>query len=314
MTFVDTHTHLDFANDPVVWIERAKEAGVNKIICVGTSVEASRKSVEIAEKYSTSKDSGQARMTEKKEMQIYATVGIHAQDGKGDVEKFGGLDKCIDELRKILDQAENDKLIVGIGECGFDIHLVASDQRPVTNDEERGFQKELFEVQIKLAAELRLPLVVHCRNAWEETFQLLTAYSRQLTANGVFHSWTGDWEAAKRAIDLGFYISFSGIVTFKNAVDIQDVARRMPLDKMLLETDSPFLTPEPIRSGRPPKLTSRLSSTIRTRLEERNRRVFRQNEPKNVKIIAQFIARLRNLPVSQVASVTSVNAGRLFSF
>ena len=145
----------------------------------------------------------------------------------------------------------------------------------------------MFGAQIRLAAELNLPLVIHCRNAWREIFDILTIVNRRSTIVGVFHSWTGDWEAAKKALDLGFYISFSGIVTFKNAPDIQEVARKIPFDRMLVETDSPFLAPDPIRGSK--------------------------NEPKNVKIVAQFIADLRNQTVNEVSSKTSANARKLFN-
>ena len=275
---VDTHAHLNFTEDKEGWCRRAKEAEVNKIICVGTSVEASRKCVEISEKYSSD------------DLQIYATVGIHAQDGKSDVDKFGSVDKCIVELRQILDQVENDnRRVVGVGECGYDIYL-EGDTKQVTSATERKFQKELFVAQIRLAQELELPLLIHCRNAWKETFRLLERFqgstSKSRTLKGLFHSWTGDWEAAKRVLEMGFYISFSGIVTFKNASRVQEVAKKMPSDGMLLETDSPFLTPHPLRGSK--------------------------NEPKNVKITASFIAQLRNVPVDQLASVTSKNVGRLF--
>ena len=252
---VDTHAHLDFSDDVDGWIARAKEKGVSKIICVGTSVEASRQCVEIAQKHSSN------------DLQIYASVGIHAQDGREDIQKYGNP---IGELEKI---AKSSKKVIAVGECGFDF-------RDGTSDEEKKFQKEIFEAQIGLAAQLKVPLLVHCRNAFAETFELLGKSS------GVFHSWTGDWEAAKRAIDLGFYISFSGIVTFKNAPNVQEAAKKMPIERMLLETDSPFLAPEPVRGSK--------------------------NEPKNVRIVAEFVASLRNLSPEHIAQETSENAERLF--
>lgn len=274
MNLVDTHAHLDFTDDSKGWCQRAKENGVNKIICVGTSVDASWKCVEIAEKYSSS------------DLEIFATVGIHAQDGKGDIEKYRSLEKCIEELRLILDQVENDSnKVIGVGECGYDIRLT-TDNEQLTTDSEKEFQRELFEAQIGLAVDLKLPLIIHCRNAWNETFSLLSTVYGLPTPPGLFHSWTGDWETAKRALDCGFYISFSGIVTFKNAPNVQEVAKKMPLEAMLLETDSPFLAPHPLR-GSP-------------------------NEPKNVKIIAEFIAQLRNSPVERIGEITSRNAGRIF--
>ncbi len=289
--FVDTHAHLDFTDNPQAWIDGAKENNVSKIICVGTSVEASKKCVDIAEKYSESiRSRNKFGMTKGGDLQIFASVGIHAQDGREDVEKFGSLGKCIE----ILNQVQNDsKKVVAVGECGFDFKLGNRVKRIELSEKEQKFQKELFEAQIRLAVELNLPILIHCRNAWVETFEVLSGQSPELTQQGtalnlkgLFHSWTGSWDDAQRALKLGFYISFSGIVTFKNAPVIQDVAKRVPLERMLLETDSPFLAPEPMR-GSP-------------------------NEPKNVKIVAQFIAKLRNLPVDEVASVTSNNAGRLF--
>lgn len=274
MNFVDTHAHLDFTDDVEGWIKRAQEAQVNKIICVGTSVEASRKCMEIAQKFSTD------------DLQIFTTVGIHAQDGKKDMQKYGSLDRCIDELKQILRSAQDDKLVVGVGEAGFDFK-VTSDKLQVTSDTEKKFQRELFRAQIELVIDLKLPLIIHCRNAWDETFELLSTVNRE-RLTGLFHSWTGDWEAAKRVLELGFYISFSGIVTFGNAPNVQEVAKKVPLKRTLLETDSPFLAPEPLRG--------------------------KTNEPKNVKIVAEFIAQLRNFPVDRLADVTSENAERLFGW
>lgn len=261
---VDTHAHLDFTEDKKGWIARAKEAGVDKIICVGTSVAASKKCVEIAQNYSSD------------ELSIYATVGIHAQDGKEDVEKYGSLSGCIDELRKI---ARSSNKVIGVGETGFDFK---SDE---LSDKVKKFQNKLFEVQIELAMKLKLPLIIHCRHAFDETFDLLSTMNRE-PITGLFHSWTGDSEAAQKALDLGFYISFSGIVTFKNAPAVQDVAKRVPLDRMILETDSPFLAPDPLRGM--------------------------LNEPKNVKIVGKFIADLRGQPFELISSQTTSNAIRLF--
>jgi len=314
---VDSHAHLDCVEDPNAVIGQAKSDGVSKIITAGTSIESSKKSIEIVDKYSS------------RDLKIYATVGIHPRDGKDDVEKYGYLKNCIIELRKILKQVQDDKIIVGIGETGLDYRLT-TDNLHLTTNKEKKFQGELFEAQVKLAAELDLPLIIHCRNAWDEIFDSI---SKIQTPNsklkGVFHSWTGDWQAAQKALDLGFYISFSGIVTYKqslrssslnkfgtaglkNAKEIQEVAKKAPLDRILVETDSPYLIPEPLRSGGPPKLTTRLSTTIRRRLVEHNWRVCNKNEPKNVRIVAQFVAGLRNLPFDEIAEATSQNARQLF--
>ena len=298
---IDTHAHLEAVDDLEDSLKRAKEAGVGKIITIGTSLASSKKAIEIADPPSHKASEGQENIPE-----IYATVGIHPKDGKSEVEKFG-LHQCIDTLKQLAVSSDE---VVGIGEAGLDYRLTA-DNEQLTADKEKGFQKKLFTEQIKLAADLNLPLVIHCRNAWDDLLSLLTTDYGLPTPPGVFHSFTGNWQAAQKALDLGFYISFSGIVTFKNASEIQEVAKKIPLDRILIETDSPFLTPEPIRSG-PPKLTSRLSSTVRTRLEERNRRVNKQNEPRNVKIVAQFLAHLRNQPINTIIGASADNAKRLF--
>lgn len=262
MQFVDTHTHLDFVPQGHTieeWLERAKGEGVFKIITIGTSVEASRICAEIANGNSD------------EDLKIFASVGIHAEDGKETIEKYG--DKYTLELKKIV---RSSKKVVGIGECGFDF-------RKGTTANEKKFQEKLFLDQINLAEELRLPLIVHCRDAWRETFDLL---KDKKISRVVFHSWTGDWSTAEYAIELGYFISFSGIVTFENAPKVAEVASKIPIHRMLLETDSPFLSPEPLRGL--------------------------GNEPKNVRIIAEFVAKLRNLPLDEFSGITSNNAGRLF--
>lgn len=275
--FIDSHAHLEAANDLDGWLKRAKENGVQKIITIGASIETSKKAIEIAKKYSNS------------DLKIYATCGIHPQDGKDEVNKLT-LYRCIDTLKQLA--LESDE-VVAIGECGLDYYL-EEEKRIETVAKDKKFQREIFEAQIKLASELSLPLVVHCRNAWDDVLDLIgrgpsspeTKRGRSSVLRGVFHSWTGDWEAAKKAIDLGFSISFSGIATFKNAKDIAEVAKKVPLDKMLIETDSPFLAPEPVRGS--------------------------INEPKNVKMIAQFLASLRNQPIDKIEKATTKNATALF--
>ena len=284
----DTHAHLEIIDDLEGSIKRAKEAGVEKIITIGTSLESSKKAVEIAEKFSDD------------DLQIYATCGLHPKDAKSELKRL----HYNDILKSLKSLALSSEKVVGLGECGLDYY-------PDTADKDKNFQKELFETQINLAADLNLPLIIHCRNGWDEIFDLMEAKRGPSSLSSVFHSFTGNWQAAQKALDLGFYISFSGIVTFKNAKEIQEVAKKMPLERLLIETDSPFLTPEPIRSG-PPKLTSRLSSTIRTRLEERNRRGYKQNEPKNVRIIAEFLANLRSQPIDKIIGASADNAKRLF--
>lgn len=282
MSFVDSHAHLEAStslkelrgasvDDLEGALKRAADDDVREIITIGTSIETSKKAIEIAQKYSSA------------DLKIYAACGLHPKDAKEEIGKLG-VNESIHRLKSI---AKSSSKVVGIGECGLDYYKQETgNNKHKTTDEEKEFQRELFRAQIKLAADLDLPLVIHCRNGWDEIFDLLSSNGQGLIAKGVFHSWTGDWEAAKRALELGFYISFSGIVTFKNATAIQRVAREMPLDRMLVETDSPYLSPEPFRGM--------------------------QNEPKNVRITAQFISNLRKEPLDTIEETTTQNARDLF--
>lgn len=269
MPLIDSHAHLDFVEDLDGILARAESEGVKKIITIGTSVDSSKKAVEIAQKYSSD------------DLKIYATCGLHPKDAKKDIEAYG-INESIHRLRAI---AESSSKVVGIGECGLDYYL-GSDMQKATSDKEKNFQRELFKAQLELAAELNLPLIIHCRDGWSEIFDLLSSNGQGLMARGVFHSFTGNWQAAQKALDLGFCISFSGIVTFGNAGEIAEVARKMPIDRMLVETDSPYLSPEPLRGMK--------------------------NNPKNVKIIARFIADLRKSSLDTIEEATTKNARRLF--
>ena len=259
----DTHAHLETVEDLGNSLKRAKEAGVGKIITIGTSLASSKKAIEIAQKYSSD------------DLQIFATCGLHPKDAKSEIKRL----HYNDILKLLKSLALSSKKIVAVGECGLDYY-------PDTTADEKKFQSELFEAQIKLAADLNLPLVIHCRNAWDDLFSLLSTDYRLPTPPGVFHSFTGNWHAAQKALELGFYISFSGIVTFQNAPEIQGVAKKIPLDRVLIETDSPFLSPEPLRG--------------------------KQNEPKNVRIIAEFLAHLCSQPINTIIGKSADNAKRFF--
>lgn len=275
---IDSHAHLDFVEDIEAVLDRAKKAGVIKIVTIGTSVDCSKKCIDLAEKYSSS------------DLEIFATCGIHPEDGKADFKKYGSITNTIEELFKL---AKSSDRVVGIGECGLDYYF---DGDRKTDDADKKFQRNLFEAQIKLAGDLKLPLIVHCRNGWEEVFDLIKASCARgsdsvegTTVNkftGVFHSWTGDWQASQKAIELGFYVSFSGIVTFKNAPLISEVARKLQIDRILIETDSPFLAPVPMRG--------------------------QKNESENVKIIASHLSEIRKTNLAAISEETSRNAQKLF--
>ena len=287
---VDSHAHLEVSTSPRGLrgasiddlegvLARAKESGVEKIVTIGTSIDSSKKAIEIAQQYSTN------------DLQSFATCGLHPKDAASDIHQNPLHYNSV--LESIV--LSSDK-IVAIGECGLDYYLGSMSQGSETSEKEKEFQRELFEAQSKLACDLNLPLIIHCRNAWYDIFDLITTTipNRGLTPKGVFHSWTGDWDTAKKALGLGFYISFSGIVTFGNARDIQEVAKKMPIDRMLVETDSPFLAPEPLRSAQ-----GKLGRG-------------KTNEPKNVKIIAKFLADIRHQSVDLICQQTYANANRLF--
>lgn len=200
-------------------------------------------------------DSQKAILIAQQHENVFATVGIHPQNTCSDWERF-------EELVK-------QPKVVGIGECGLDYH---QNYDPA--------QKQIFEKQLEIARKYDLPLSIHIRDAWEETKGILD--SARMT-RGVLHCYSGPPEIPKN-----FYVSFAGNVTFNNAKELQELAKNIPLEKILLETDSPYLAPEPVRGT--------------------------QNFPENVKIIAQFLAKLKNVRLEEVAKITTENANKLFNF
>ena len=215
-------------------ITRAKEVGVEKMICVGTNLEDSQEAIEIANKFEG----------------VYASVGIHPEGTCDDWEKF----------EELISKPK----VVAIGECGLDYKVGLPGQEGV------------FQKQIGIAKKLNLPLIIHCRDAQEDMSKI------DLTANrGVLHCFAGGIN-----IPDNFYVSFAGNVTFKNAPNLREVAKAIPLEKLLLETDSPLLAPEPLRGSK--------------------------NSPKNVKIIASLLSELKGVPVEELEKITSENAARLF--
>ncbi len=278
MTLIDSHAHLELFEELEEVLGRAKRTGLTTIITIGTSLETSKRAVQIAERFSG------------ENLKIYATCGIHPNDGAEEVQNLG-LSEVMGQLKKI---AKSSKKVVGIGECGLDYYeksdkqSFSANKRQETGEKEKEFQGKLFIEQVTLANELDLPVVVHCRNGWGEIFELLTINNKQLTnLKGVFHSFTGGVNEAKKATGLGFYVSFSGIVTFKNAPLIQEAATKIPSDSILVETDSPYLAPEPFRG--------------------------QKNEPANVRIVAEFLAKLKGVPFDNFSDMTSKNAAKLFN-
>lgn len=248
---IDSHCHLNFPDLaqrlPEVLANMA-EAGVDKAIAISVSRQSFEEVHAIAQNHSN----------------IYATVGIHPDDPEA--EEFS--------LEELLEHAARPK-VVAIGETGLDYHWCKGDL---------AWQHQRFALHIEAANRSGLPLVVHTRDAAADTMRLLREHQAHA---GVIHCFTEDVHTAKLALDLGFYISFSGIVTFKNATAIQEAARYVPLDRLLVETDSPYLAPVPKR-GKP-------------------------NEPAYVRHTATFVAQLRGDSLENIAQATTANCLRLFN-
>ena len=252
---VDSHAHIqgaEFSDDIDGVIQRAKQAGVEKIVVVGGAgdLASNRRAVELARSHAG----------------VFATVGMHPHDAKAVSEA---------ELAQ-LRELSGDSKVVAIGETGLDFYY---------NHSPREIQIEIFRRFIRMARETMLPLIVHDRDAHREIADLLQAEGEG-ELRGVIHCFTGDYDAARAFLDLGFYISFSGILTFKNAGPLRDVARKLPLDRMLVETDSPYLAPVPHRGKR--------------------------NEPAFVRVVAETIATLKEMRLEEVAEATTRNVQELF--
>ncbi len=248
---VDTHAHLNderFAGEIEETIQRAYQAGVEYIINVGYDLPSSRMAVALARDFPG----------------VYAAVGIHPHDAKTANEEA---------YREIRELAKDDK-VVAIGEIGLDYHYDLS-PRPI--------QMEVFLEELKIAKELDLPVIIHDREAHGHVMNVLKS---QKGLTGVLHSFSGSYEMAKDCIELGYYISFGGPVTFNNARRIREVVAKVPIDKILVETDCPYLTPEPHRGKR--------------------------NEPRNVIYVVEKIAQIKGLTYETVAEKTRANSKALF--
>lgn len=260
--FVDSHAHLDgekFASDREQVIDRAREAGVQTIVAIGNGdgPEQVDCGIRLAEKYEF----------------IYATLGVHPHEAR-----------LVDEAAyQNMERLAKHPKVIAWGEIGLDYHY---DHSP------RDVQKEVFVRQMELAAACKLPIVIHCRpsdgsdNAWEDCFALMHEQWERTGLGGIFHCFTGNWPQAKRALDMGFMISFAGNLTFPKAQQIRDAAMEVPLDRMLIETDSPYLAPVPHRGKR--------------------------NEPVFVKETAQKLGDLRGLTLEDIGRQTTGNFYNFF--
>jgi TatD DNase family protein len=253
---IDSHCHLDrvdltpYKSDFSVFMQQTREAGIKHMLCVSIDLESYPDMLELVLPYED----------------ISISVGVHPND-------FDRKEPTVEELVELAQHPRN----VAIGETGLDFFRSEGDLE---------WQRKRFRTHIQAAKASGKPLIIHTREAREETLKIMTEENAQ-QAGGVLHCFTENWDMASAALDMGFYISFSGIITFKNAQELRDVAARVPLDKILIETDSPYLAPVPFR-GKP-------------------------NEPKYISHVAETIAELRGINSDKLASITSKNFRELFA-
>lgn len=269
---IDVHCHLNFksfADDYDSIIKQAEKAGVEKIINVGTSIDASKKAVELSKKYDN----------------LYAIVGIHPHHA----DKLSGHSELDPESWvKQLENLASSKKVVGVGEIGLDYYPYSSN-----GIVDPKLQKEVFVEQIKLAHKLKLPLQIHNRQAGEDILQILSEHKSLLKNDypGMFHCFAGTIEVLKKALELGFYIGFDGNITYDGiakgeTVTLPELVKYAPIDRIVTETDSPYLTPVPYRGSR--------------------------NTPSYVILVGQEIAKIKGIPFDKVKEQTVKNAHSLF--
>jgi len=283
---IETHAHLDypdFTNDFDDVVRRANEAGVSRIITIGTSVESSRRAVDLAEKHSS----------------IYAVIGVHPTHAA----------KAEDDVMTPLRELAKRPRVVAIGETGLDYHHLPSveaakeknvqifaralqgevEEEIEANIQDGAYksrQAALFQQQLDLAAELGFNVVIHQRDAWDDTLEIMKPYTGKL--RGVFHCFGGTLEQANEVLDLDHLVSFTGIVTFKNGANVREVAAKVPVWKFMVETDCPYLAPVPFRGKR--------------------------CEPAHTRIVAETIAAARGVPLQEIAEATTETAENFFRF
>ncbi|MBN1382781.1 MAG: TatD family hydrolase [Deltaproteobacteria bacterium] len=250
--FIDSHAHLeleDYDRDRDEVVQRARDAGVELIVTIGIDLADSRKAVALTKRYN----------------EVYASIGVHPHDVKS----------VDDETYNALKELAKHNKVVAYGEIGLDFYR---------NLSPRQTQIRRFSEQLDLAMDLDLPVIIHSRNAHTETYDILKQW--QGKHRGVIHCFSGNADQAEQFLDLGFYISIPGPVTYKKAPKIQNVVRQVPLDSLMIETDAPFLTPEPYRGKR--------------------------NEPAFVVYTAKKVAELKGVSIDEAGRITSDNTKRLF--
>lgn len=253
---IDTHCHLNdeqLENDTKDIIERAKEHNVKKLVCVGASLSSSVKAVEIANEYDN----------------VFAVIGVHPDDAN----TFN--DQILDKLREL---AKKNKKVVAIGEIGLDYHFVQDNKEA---------QKQCFIKQIELANELDLPIVIHTRDAMGDTLDIVRKYKNEIKKGGIFHCFHGSKEVLCEINKMGFYVSYGGAITFNNANSLREIVKQTPLDKILTETDCPYMTPVPLRGT--------------------------TNEPKNIDLIFEKMCEIKNISKNELEKIIENNTKKIFN-
>ena len=253
--FIDSHCHLTY--EPLVSniskiIEDCEKSSVTKLLTIGTNIQSSVKCIEISKEYQN----------------IYSSVGIHPVEAHIESDKK-------DQVQKLYQSSDKN---IGYGETGLDFYY---------SSEEKKCQIDLFETHIKFAVEDNSTVIVHTRDAEDETLSILKEHTKNSNLRVLIHCFTGSMQFAKSLLDIGCYISFSGIITFKNTIEIQEVAKYTPIDRILVETDSPFLSPHPLRG--------------------------KKNYPENVVLVAEKLAKLKNTTISEIGKKTSDNFLNVFN-
>ena len=252
--FIDTHAHLqdELLNDAQDVIQNAKNNNVQKIICSSYDLNSSIGAIKLSEKYDG----------------VFATVGVHpenCEDYNDDVES---------ELIKLC----QNKKVIAIGEIGLDYHY---------SKQNKELQQKVFERQILLAEKVGLPVVIHTRDAMGDTLDIVRKYKSHFKKGGVFHCFHGSKEVLDEICGLGFYVSYGGAITFKNANSLREIVYATPLDRILTETDCPYISPEPLRGT--------------------------SNQPKNIPIIAQKISEIKNIPISELEKIMEINTKKIYN-
>jgi TatD DNase family protein len=256
MELIDSHAHIDFpqfADDRDAMLQRAREAGVQALLAIGTGPGPEK--LDAALPYSEQHD------------WIYSSIGIHPHEAKQATPQH------FDELARLAHHPK----VIAWGEIGLDYFY---DHSP------RDVQANVFRTQMELAHAAKLPIVIHCRDAWDDCLALIEQHWRPTGLGGILHCFTSTLDHAKRGLDMGFFVSFAGNSTYPKAQNIRDVAKELPLDRILIETDAPFLAPQPYRGKR--------------------------NEPAYVAEVAKALANVRNLPPEEIAATTASNFRRFF--